>query len=144
MSFKISNVYKSLVRHLVETTEAAQSISPGLAYHSWDARNEEAELPNIDLIGLSGWTFKEDRGLWMVHCGITLSTVNDDNLLREVEIVDIVHDFWGEQKIIPLRDDQGNEYSQLVVEEFDLLPAGQSEKRNYRPLGLELLRSGSA
>jgi hypothetical protein len=144
MSFKISNVYKSLVRHMVDTVDAAQLVSPGLTYHSWDARNEEAELPNNDLLGLSGWTFKEDRGLWLVHCGITLSTVNDENLLREVEIVDVIHDLWGEQKIIPLRDDQGNEYSQLVVEDFDLLPAGQSEKRNYRPLGLELLRSGSA
>lgn len=145
MAFKISNIYKSLVRHAVDTIESIkdQGVSPLMQYHSWDARGEENELPSVDLIGLAGWTFREDGGLWVINCGVTVSTINDDNLFREALILDIIHDFWGEAITIPLRDDNGNEYTQLRVEDFEIMPAGQSEKRNYRPVGLGLQRTGS-
>jgi hypothetical protein len=143
VAFKISNIYKSLVRHLVDTIETTTDVSSDLQYFSWDAADDIAELPTTDLIGLAGWTFSENRGLWEIHCGITLSTINDENLLREIELVDKIHDMWGEENPVPLRDDDGNEIAQLIVKEFDLLPAGKSEKRNYRPIGLTLRRTSN-
>lgn len=143
MSFRVSNIYKSLVRHLVDTIEHARPVSPSLRYYSWDSRGEENELEAVDLVGLAGWTFKENRGLWQIHCGITLSTINDENLLREAEIIDAIHDRWGEESPVAMRDDTGAEYTQLIVKDFEMLPAGTSEKRNYRPLGLELLRTSA-
>lgn len=143
MTFKVSNIYKSLVRHLVDTiAEVNKSVQPATAqYFAWDTGDDVAELPTVDLIGLAGWTFSENRGLWEIHCGITISTMNDENLLREIDIVDVIHNMWGEEYMIPMRDDTGTEVTQLVVKEFDLLPAGRSEKRNYRPIGLTLRRT---
>jgi hypothetical protein len=56
----------------------------------------------------------------------------------------VIHELWGEECVVPMRDDQGDEYTQLVVGEFEILAAGQSEKRNYRPIGLTLLRTANA
>lgn len=145
MAFKISNIYGSIIKHLVDTIEAAKTsgVSPDLEYYAWDSRGDEAEMPADDLIGLAGWSFSENRGLWEIHCGITISTFNDENLFREVALIDAVHEKWGEDCVVPMLDDLGNEYTQLVVKEFDMLPAGQSEKRNYRPIGLTLRRTSS-
>lgn len=145
-AFKISNIYKSLVRHIVDAIEDVRrsELSPNVEYYPWDSRGDEAEMPNADLIGLAGWSFSENRGLWEIHCGITISTFNDENLFREVALIDMIHDRFGEEMTVPMRDDDGFEYTQLVVKEFDMLPAGQSEKRNYRPIGLTLRRTSSA
>lgn len=144
MTFRVSNIYKSILRHLNDTIDAIrQEVSPGVAYYAWDSRNDEAQLLETDLIGLAGWTFQENRGLWLIHAGITISTVNDENLFREQAIVDAIHDAFGEESLIPMRDDTGAEYTQLVVKEFSMLSAGMSEKRNYRPIGLELKRTSN-
>jgi hypothetical protein len=143
VAFKISNIYKSLIKHVLDTIELTKGISPELEYFAWDSSDDTAELPAKDLIGLAGWTFSENRGLWEIHCGITLSTLNDENLFREIELIDVIHDMWGEECPVPLRDDDGNEIAQLVVKEFDLLTAGKSEKRNYRPIGLTLRRTSA-
>lgn len=143
MALRVSNIYKSLVRHLVNSIEGMQVVSPNAQYFAWDTADDVAELPSVDLIGLAGWSFSENRGLWEIHCGITISTMNDENLLREIDLVDIIHEAWGQDCSIPLRDDDGNEVAQLVVTDFDLLPAGRSEKRNYRPIGLTLRRASN-
>ena len=144
--FRLSDVHKSLVRHLVDTIDVvkAQNISPELDFHMWESRGDEDELPHKDLIGPSGWTFTEDRGLWTIHFGITISTVNDANLMREMEIADVIYDLWSENEVVPLRNSQGEQISELVVNEFELLVAGQSEKRNYRPIGLGLMRTNGS
>lgn len=145
-SFKISNIGKSLMRHVMDTVDHIRenSIAPSLEYYAWDSRGDEAELEPADLIGLAGWTFKENQGLWEIHCGLTLSTLNDENLFREMAIIDSIHDFFGEDCKIPMRGDDGEEYTQLVVTEFEMLPAGHSEKRNYRPIGVTLRRTENA
>ena len=51
---------------------------------------------------------------------------------------------WGEQKQIPMVNKAtAVEFTQMVVVDFDVMPPGRSEKRNYRPVGLELLRTSS-
>lgn len=141
--FRLSDIQKSLVRHLVDTIDEikARGISPDIDFHMWESRGDEDELAQRDLIGPSGWTFREDRGLWMINFGVTISTVNDQNLMREAEIADVLYDMWSEGEVVPLRDRNGQQISELVVNEFEMLVAGQSEKRNYRPFGLTLLRT---
>jgi hypothetical protein len=146
VAFQISSIYKSLVRHIQDTIENIQTsgVSPDLTYHAFDSRGEDAELVSNDLIGLAGWAFEENGGLWEIRAGITISTINDENLFREIEIVDAIHDMFGEDCTIPMRDPRtGEEYTQLVVTEFEMMPAGQSEKRNYRPIGLSLRRTSN-
>lgn len=143
--FKISNVGRSLMRAVVDVIDdcIASGVSPNLTYYAWDSRGDEAELPTEDLIGLSGWTFKENNGLWDVFMGITLSTYADENLFREMQIIDMIHDRLGERQTVPLFDDDGNEYTQLGVFDFEMMPAGHSEKRNFRPIAMELKRTAN-
>lgn len=145
MTFKVSNIYKSLVRHCVDTVQSIRDngVSVNVEYYAWDSRGDDAEMVAADLLGLAGWTFKENGGLWEVYVGLTVSTINDENLLREAAIIDAIHELWGEESVVPMRDDDGDAYSMLVVKEFEMLPAGQSEKRNYRPIGLSLKRTSS-
>ena len=145
MSFRLSSIYKSLTRHLMDTIEDVKSAGIATpAYYAWDSHGDDTEIDAVDLMGLAGWTFEENGGLWKIHVGITVSTINDQNLFREIDIIDAIHDRWGEGAIVPMLDpDTGDEYTQLVVNHFEMLPAGNSEKRNYRPIGLELLRTSN-
>lgn len=146
MPFSISAIYKSLVRHVLDTVEDVrdQGIAE-LEYWAWDSRGDENEPEAKDLIGIAGWTFTENGGLWVIHAGITISTINDENLFREAEIIDAIHNRFGEECLIPMRDPQtGQEYTQLVVKGFEMLPSGNSSKRNYRPIGLQLRRTDNA
>lgn len=121
-----------------------EGISPDLEYFSFDSRGETAELKDVDLVGLVGWAFHENEGLWLIRCGVNISTINDENLFREMEIVDAIHDYFGEGCTIPLRDPEtGEEYSMLLVNDFEMMPASYSEKRNFRPIGLELKRTAN-
>lgn len=146
MAFQISAVYKSLIRHLMDCIDTIKDkgISPNLTYYAFDSRGEKAELEPDDLIGLAGWSFEENGGLWIVRCGIHISTINDENLFREVAFMDEIHDFFGEDLTVPMRDPEtGEEYTQLVVKAFEVMPASFSEKRNYRPIGIELRRTSN-
>lgn len=145
--FDLESLYKSLLRHTTETIDRVktQGISQDIEYYSWDSRGEVSEMDRGDLIGIAGWSFKENGGLWEVRCGLTISTYNDTNLFRELQILNIVHDMWGEGVEIPMINKiTGEPFSSMVVSDFDMLPAGQAEKRNYRPVGLELLRTANA
>ena len=145
--FDLESLYKSLIRHVQTTIKAvkAAGISTTLEYYAWDSRGEVQEAATADLIGLAGWSFKENGGLWEIRTGLTLSTYNDVNLFREVKILNIIHDLWGEQNPVPMVDkDTGVEFTQLVVVDFDMLPGGGSaEQRNYRPIGVDMLRTSS-
>lgn len=146
MSFDLESLYKSIIRRAQDTISEirAKGISEDIQYYAWDSRGEVQEMPATDLLGVAGWTFKENGGLWEVRVGLTLSTVNDENLLREIQMIDVIHNFWGEQTQVPMLDKiTGDEFTVMVVTDFDVMPAGNSEKRNYRPIGLELLRTES-
>lgn len=145
--FDLESLYKSLVRHVQDTIAVVKTagISPDISYYAWDSRGEVSEAEHKDLIGLAGWSFHENGGLWEVRSGLTLSTYNDINLFREVKILNVIHDMWGENcKIAMLDKDTGKEFTQMVVSDFDMLPGGGgAEQRNYRPIGIELLRTSS-
>jgi hypothetical protein len=144
MAFDLESLYKSLIRSVMDVVDDCHQlgIAPGLQYYAWDSRAEVSTPPSVDLIGLAGWTFRENHGLWIVHAGITISTFNDENLFREIKIIDALHNRWGDQLDIPMLDkDTGEEYTHLKVVEFEIMPLTNAEKRNFRPIGMQLVRT---
>ena len=141
----IPHIYKSLIRNtmdlisLIGTTTGNQDIE----FHSWDARAEENDLPRKTLLGPEGFTFEENQGLWVIRYGLTLSTWQDINLLDEIEIVGLIHDYTGERTKVPLLNEQtGEELGQLVCSVWELAPSVQTSLRNYKSINVELLRAG--
>ena len=139
----ISRIYASLMRH-VSDCKGAMTTKTGIPieYHAWESRGEEDKLPAKTLIGIDGFNFVENGGLWVVRMSIVLSSYQDINLMREFELLDILHKWFGEGAKVPLRDmDTGEENNELVVGEFEITPMMQSMLRNYRVVSLELLRT---
>ncbi len=144
--YNLTSLYKSLILQVqkVIVDAHAADLTTDMIYYAWDSRGETGELPNKDLIGLSNWTFRENGGLWEIRAALTLSTYDDENLFRQMEILDVIHNYFGEEVQVPMVDkDTGEQYTNLVVSDFDMLPTGQSERRNYLPIGIELLRTAS-
>lgn len=140
----IPSIYKSIIRHIVDLIGeiSATTGNHNIQYHDWESRADENELPKMTLIGLEGFTFNENEGLWVVRFGIALSSYQDANLLNEIEILGILHEWTGEGTKIKLLDPvEGNEVSEMVVGAWELSPMGQSQFRNYRTISIELMRT---
>jgi hypothetical protein len=140
-----STLYKSVVRATGDLVKDVQTAVDDTAeYWDWENRADEDKLPRVTLIGVNGFHFKENNGLWIISFGITLSTVDDDNLLREADIIDMIHDRFGEKKKIALLDPvDASQTSELWSSDFEVMPMGQTQVRNYRPIGIELRRTGT-
>lgn len=142
---QISGVYKSITATLANMIdEIVATTGHHITYHSWESRSDEDKLPKHTLIGMDGFSFEENEGLWVVRFAIGISSFQDFNLLDEMDIIDIVHAWTGEKKKVKLLDPvTGAEVSELVVEAWRLMPMSQSELRNYRTIGVELLRTAN-
>jgi hypothetical protein len=142
-----STVYKSVVRatsDLIKDIKSTMDIQD-IRYWAWEDRMDEDKMPRETLMGVNGFSLDENRDLWIVRFGITISTVDDANLLQEADIIDQIHDLFGEKKKIALRDpDNGDTFNELVTVEFQVLPMGQTQVRNYRSIAVEMRRTGSA
>jgi hypothetical protein len=137
-------IYKSVIRHIVDLIGEIGSTTgnQNVLYHDWESRSDENDLPKQTLIGLEGFTFSENKGLWVVRFGIALSSYQDDNLLNEIEMLGVIHEFTGEGAKFKMLDPvEGEEVSEMVVAAWDLSPMGQSQLRNYRTVSIELLRT---
>lgn len=148
MAFSIESVYKSAILAVNEIIAQAyaKGLTEDMAYHAWDSRGQETELPNTDLIGLIGWSYAENEGLPVIQIGILLSLVLDQNMFREVCILDIIRDKFvgpsGDYKTMRLvTADVGTEYALLQVSDFEIMPAGRSEIRSTRNVGVEFIRT---
>jgi hypothetical protein len=143
MSKVISSLYKSVVRHVVDVIEIVNTqTSLGVGYWAWEARAEEDKLPRTPLLGVDDFQFDENAGLWVFRFNVGWSSYQDSNLHDEVEVLDIIRDYFGEKKKIILRDSTtGVELSQMVVTAFTIAPQAQSMTRNYRAISVELLRT---
>lgn len=148
--FDLPTVYATLVSKIQEVIARciSEGISTDLEYIAWDSRQDfnTIELPNKDLIGLADWTFDEEDHLPAIELVILLSVVNDANLFREVEIVNViynmcVHPTKPEYLIWTVKDKDNEPFSQLKVTNFSMLPAGESEARTVRQVGISLKRA---
>jgi hypothetical protein len=149
MSYSLSSVYKSLIAEIQEIINEVRSrgISDDLEYHAFDSRGDVTELPDRDLIGLVDWTYAENSGLSTVASGLLLSTRNDQNLFKEVAILDVIRDHCvekpGVMKSWKVFDDNGEHYGWFQVSDFEVLPSGRSEVRNTRHVGIELMKAAN-
>lgn len=142
----IEPVYKSIVRAITDAIEEwnGSNDHPEVAWHNFESRNEENKLPQHTLLGLDGFSFDENQGLWIIRCALAVSSYRDINLLTEIEFIDWLQRRFGEGEKIPLREmNEGEMVNELVVTNFVMLPMAQSELRNYRTIGLEVKRTGN-
>lgn len=142
----IEPVYKSIIRHVTELIEELNSIGSfkPIEWHNFESRNDEGDLPHITLIGLDGFSWHENRGRWIVRVALAISSYRDLNLLEEIELVSEVQRRIGMGQKIKLLDmADGSEVNEMVITDFQMLPMAQSEVRNYRTIGLEILRTGT-
>ncbi len=146
--FSIESVYKSVIiqAEAIRARCLALGITTDMEYYSWDSRGQETELPNKDLIGIIGWTYAENEGLPVIQFGLLTSLVLDVNQFREVKVMDVIREHFvglnGDYKDIPLVDGTtGIEFSRLQVSDFEIMPAGRSEIRSTRNVGIEFLRT---
>lgn len=115
-----------------------------ISYHDFESRNDENKLPNNTLIGVDGFSFSENRGMWIVRFALAISSYRDRNLLNEIEMIGEIQNWFGEHKKIKLLHmDDGSEVNEMVVTDFEMLPMAQSEQRNYRTIGVEIKRTGT-
>jgi len=146
MSKLYSTIYKSVVRAVGDMIEEIR-ITTGdqdIQYWGFESRADENKWPAETLIGVDGFSFNENQGLWEIRFGLTISTYEDANLLREADVIDIVHSTLGEGQKILLRDpDSGDTLSELCTSAFHVMPMGQTQLRNYRTIGVELYRTGT-
>jgi hypothetical protein len=115
-----------------------------IAYHDFESRNDENDLPRATLIGVDGFAFTENKGLWIVRFALAISSYRDANLLNEIEMIGEIQKWFGEHKKINLLDmNDGAISNEMVVTDFEMLPMAQSEQRNYRTIGVEIKRTGT-
>lgn len=146
MNKTLSGIYKSLVRSTVDMIAEIKTITgnQNIQYHDWDSRADENKLPEKTLIGVEGFMFDENRGLWITRFSLALSSHRDANLLNEIEILDIIFERFGEgQKVNLLNPDTGVLISELVSSAFSVSPMAQSPFRNYRTISIEMLRTAN-
>ena len=149
MAYSLESIYKSMIAEIQVIIGQINmaGISSDLEYHAWDSRGDITELPDKDLLGLVDWTYSENGGLSVVTSGMMLSTRNDANLFKEVQILDVIRDHCvgpnGTYKTWRLYDDYGEEYAQFQISDFEVMPSGRSEIRNTRHIGIELMKTAN-
>lgn len=146
MPSPIPPVYKSIVRAITDTIEwiNTKGLYPQqVGFHNWEERTPETQLPQTTLIGVDGFGFDENEGRWIIRFALAVSSYRDINLLTEIELIGLLEEKFGEgEKINLLRLSDGAIASELVSAAFKVMPMAQSEQRNYRTIGVELLRTG--
>lgn len=149
MAYSLESIYKSMIAEIQVIIKDVRNsgVSNTLEYHAWDSRGDVTELPDADLLGLVDWTYSENGGLSVVTSGMMLSTRNDANLFKEVQILDIIRNHCvgdnGSYKTWRLYDDNGEEYAQFQLSDFEIMPSGRSEVRNTRHIGIELMKTAN-
>jgi hypothetical protein len=142
----IAPVYKSIVRWIGDTVEELQETGgfPAMQYQDWESRGDENKLPQTTLVGMDGFSFDENDDLWIIRFAVAISSYRDAGLLNEIELISALHRRMGEGAKIPLREmDLGEQINELVVTDFELAPMAQSNLRNYRTIGMTVLRTGT-
>lgn len=142
----ITPVYKSIIRWINDTVEelAETGQYPPMQYQDWESRGDENKLPLTTLVGMDGFSFDENGGLWIIRFALGVSSFRDASLMNEIELLGALHQRMGEGAKIPLREmDEGLQVNELLVGEFQMMPMAQSSLRNYRTVGMTALRTGT-
>lgn len=142
----LASVYKSLLRNTVDLIGEINATIPGVdvEYMDWESRYDEDKLSQTTLLGVDGFMWEEREGLWVTRYALGLSSYQDANLLREIDILDIIQAKTGEgKKVNLLNPTTGELVSELVTSAWQLSPMAQSQYRNYRTISIEMLRTAN-
>lgn len=142
----IAPVYKSLIRWIADIVDelgASGQFTP-LKYHDWESRADEDKLPQTTLIGLDGFSFDENWDLWTIRFAIGVSSYRDAGQMNEIELIGALYQRMSRGSKVPLREMvAGSQVNELVVSDWELMPMAQSNLRNYRTIGMTVLRTGT-
>lgn len=144
MTSPIPQIYKSILRKVTDTIALlnASGNYGTITFHNFESRGDENNLPKHTLLGVDGFSFDENRGRWIIRFALAVSSYRDANLLNEIELLGDLHEIWGEDNKVPLLDLQtGDVEDELAIVQFAVMPMAQSEIRNYRVIGTELMRT---
>ena len=143
----ISAIYKSLQRSVVEIIGEikTQTNNQNVSYWSWENRADENELPKQTIVGVSGFEFDENHGLWVVRWSIGVSPWEDFNLDKQMQMLDVIfNNLKVGSKVNLLHPETGELVSEMVIVDFHVAPATTTEIRNYRVISFEMRRTDTA
>lgn len=98
------NLNFSMVKYLKGVAVQAGTrlgIAPPL-YENLDAHAQMESLPRKDIIGMLGFAMQHSGKLLTVHLGVYVSTFDDPQLVRHVELMDSLTDAFKPENSIPV------------------------------------------
>lgn len=98
------NLYSSIIKVTQDiiTSIRNEGISDTLQFFNWDASVEEKTIPKTDLLGIRHFNIWSESGILHMGAGFGVSTYEDANLFRHVQILARVFDAFQSSKSYPL------------------------------------------
>ena len=90
------------INDIIDEIKGSHPTQLDIMYQDWDAHADLKELPNKDMIGLSGFGITEDDKTYEIVFGILLCTYNDPNLFRVTDFADVFFRAMHAQKQFPI------------------------------------------
>lgn len=120
------NLYSSIIKVTQDiiTSIKAEGVSNTLQFINWDATVDEKTIPQTDLIGIRHFNVWPENGILQMGVGFGVSTYEDANLFRHVQIIARVFDAMKPGKTYQLVEAlTGNEVSFMHVKAGTRVPA---------------------
>lgn len=131
-----STFKKSLIRFANQFGQdvSAHGLVNGLEYVELDAHAQLNELPNKNLIGVSGYTLDIDEQFVSVACGFGVSILDDPQLFQLGQVMDALLDRLLPTRTIPVyHPTTGNKLGQLIVTNgTSVLPVARTDTRTIQ------------
>ena len=123
----LRDIHASLLRFCADFSERY----PGMAVENFDAHADESTIPKSDIVGLSGLSIALDDSFVSTKLMIGISTLDDMNLFRLMDRMDVLLDRLKPTQRLPVYDaDTGIEKGWMIVENgTTLMPVGGSKAR---------------
>lgn len=120
--------------------QETQELSPNLKLYKFDAHAENKELPKTDLVGPAGFSLMNSGGLITVTTQFLISTLDDKNLFRLDDLIDLLADRLIPEDRFDLIDRRnGDRLGNIVVaEDVEIFPIERAENRPVKGIGVTL------
>lgn len=110
------NYMASLLRFCERFARDRNNFGHNLVAMNFDAHHDVDKLPLNDLVGLSNFSLQADEGAFLVECMVGITTYNDENGFRLMELVDAMFQQLLPTQRIPVVDAlSGAPLSHMVI-----------------------------
>lgn len=137
-----STLRKSLVRFLYDFGQDTSKNGYGevLEYVELDAHAQVHELPEGNVIGLSGFSMEFDDHLIYVDTAIGLIMRGDKDLIRHGEVMDALLGHLRPTRTLPVyHPTTGNTIGWMAIENgVEVMPVGKADTRTVQMITLSL------